>query len=551
MSADSKILIIDDEPANVQLLEAILTASGYTQTRSTTDPRLAMGIAAGMAPDLVLLDLSMPNISGYELLGQLRASRAEGDFLPIIILTADINPKTRRRALEDGASDFITKPFANDEVVLRCKNLLEVRSLHQALQSQNTRLEERVSQRTQELERALAELKNAQASQVQVERLRALGEMSNGIAVDFNNQLTVLIGYTDLLLLNNAQMLSNRPMAVHYLKTINTAAHDSAAILGRLRDFHRSRTAGEIFLPVNLPKLVQETAAATQPRWKNQARADGRQIAISLDLEPVTGVVGNAAELREVVTALIFNAVDAMPLGGKVHLRTRRLDEHVLIEVTDNGIGMTEEVRRRCLEPFFTTKEGAGSGLGLSVAYGILQRHEGSLEIASKIGGGTTVTVRLPSTLASPADAAADGPGGQERSGRPLRVLLVEDDPLVREVVSEYLRRDNHEVSTAVTGPEGLAKFGEGSFDLVVTDLALDEMNGERLAVAIKEQAAGMPIILLSGFGQGSASNGELPPGIDAVLHKPLAPGDLWRAVAQVMMQAESRREPALAVGIA
>ena len=132
------------------------------------------------------------------------------------------------------------------------------RSLHLALQSQNARLEERVRQRTQELERTLTELKTAQERQVQVERLRALGEMSNGIASIFNNQLTVLIGYTDLLRLNNAQMLSNRPMAVHYLKTINTAARDSAGIVGRLREFHRSRAAEEIFLPVNLPKLLQE-----------------------------------------------------------------------------------------------------------------------------------------------------------------------------------------------------------------------------------------------------------------------------------------------------
>jgi signal transduction histidine kinase len=537
MPEQPQILIVDDEPANVELLEAILRMAGFAQTRSTTDPRLALAMAAEMNPDLVLLDLSMPGVSGYEVLGQLRATRDPGDFLPIIVLTADVNPKTRRRALQDGANDFVTKPFSNDEVILRCKSLLEVRSLHLALQSQNARLEERVLQRTQELERALTELKTAQERQVQVERLRALGEMSNGVALDFNNQLTVLIGYTDLLLLNNAQMLSNRPMAIHYLKTINTAARDSAGIVARLRDFHRSRTAEEIFLPVNLPKLVQETAALTQPKWKNQARADGRQIAISLDLEPVSGVSGNAAELREVVTALIFNAVDAMPQGGTVQLRTRREQDRVLLEVIDTGIGMTEEVRRRCLEPFFTTKDSPGAGLGLSVVYGIVKRHEGVLDISTEIGGGTTVTVRLPAAL-----AGVDGETHESaRLGRPLRVLLVEDDPLVREVVGEYLRRDDHEVSTAVTAQDGLAQFVGSRFDLVVTDLALEGMNGERLAMEIKERAADMPIILLSGFGNAGANGDQPPAGIDAVLRKPLAPGDLWRAVAQVM----SRREPA------
>ncbi len=536
-----KILIIDDEPANVELLEAILRMAGYGETRSTVDPRKALAIASEMNPDLVLLDLSMPNVSGYEVLGQLRATRDPADFMPIIILTADINPKTRRRALQDGANDFITKPFSNDEVVLRCKNLLEVRSLHLALQSQNARLEERVLERTQELEKVLTELKTAQQRQVQVERLRALGEMSNGIALDFNNQLTVLIGYTDLLLLNNAQMLSNRAMAVHYLKTINTAARDSAAIVGRLREFHRSRDSGEIFLPINLPKLVQETAALTQPKWKNQARADGRQIAISLDLEPVTSVAGNAAELREVVTALIFNAVDAMPYGGTVSVRTRRDQDSVLLEITDTGIGMSEEIRRRCLDPFFTTKADPGAGLGLSVVYGIVQRHEGTLEISTEFGSGTTVSIRFPA--ARPGVNGGMDDGASARLGRPLRVLLIEDDTLVREVVGEYLRRDDHEVSAAVTAQEGLDQFARDSFDLVVTDLALDGMNGERLAMEIKRQSADMPVILLSGFGDHRANGDLLPSGIDAVLRKPLLASDLWRAVAQVMARKE-RAEP-------
>jgi CheY-like chemotaxis protein len=196
---------------------------------------------------------------------------------------------------------------------------------------------------------------------------------------------------------------------------------------------------------------------------------------------------------------------------------------------------MTEEVRRRCLEPFFTTKDNVGAGLGLSMVYGIVKRHDGVLDIATAIGCGTTVTIRLPAAREVAGGENKDG----DRLGRPLHVLLIEDDPLVREVVSEYLRRDEHEVSSAVTAREGLEKFAAGAFDLVVTDLALEGMNGERLAMEIKERAAGMPIILLSGFGDALANAQHLPAGIDAVLRKPLAPGDLWRAVAQVM----SRRE--------
>ena len=535
----SRILIIDDEPANVALLEMMLQNTREYETRATTDPREALTLVAEFEPDLILLDLSMPHFTGFEVMEQLRATLPPGVYLPILVLTADATREAKRRALAGGAHDFLTKPFENQEVLLRCRNLLQTRALHQALQRQNAALEETVRARTRSLEETLAELKSAQQQQVQQERLRALGEMSSGIAHDFNNQLTVLVGYTELLLLNDAQILSNKLMAVRYLQTVRTAAHDSAGIVGRLREFYRQRDAEEIFLPLDLSRLIHETATLTQPKWRNQARAAGCKVSVRLDLSTLPDVVGNAAELREVVTNLIFNAVDAMPQGGEITLRTRRAGEAaVLFEVADNGIGMTEEVRRRCLEPFFTTKSERGTGLGLSVVYGAVKRHDGALDILTEPGRGTTIMIRLPVCQAQ--TALGKGPaGGGHRLGRPLKVLVVEDDAMVREVVSEYLRRDEHEVSTATSGQEGLDKFDEGGFDLVVTDLALEEMNGQQMAAEIKARQADMPIILLTGFADTLLASGEKPAGIDVVLRKPLVPADLWRAVAQVMTATE------------
>ena len=501
--------------------------------RSTTDSREVAQMLNEAEPDLIMLDLSMPFLDGYAVLENIRATQSEGDFLPVIVLTADVTQKARRRALTGGANDFLTKPFDNDEVLLRCKNLLATRTLHQALQNQNALLEEKVRQRTGDLERTLSELRASQQQQVQQERLRAFGEMSSGVAQDFNNQLTVLIGYSDLLLLNNAQMVGGRPLAVRYLQTLRASAQESAKIVGRLKEFSRRREAEEVFLPINVPKLARETAELTQPKWRNRARAAGRQIAVRLELEPVPDVPGNAAELREVVTQLIFNAVDAMPEGGTITLRTRAgNDGHTIMEVTDTGIGMSDEVRRRCLEPFFTTKDHtAGAGMGLSIVYGIIQRHDGKLEFDTRPGDSTTVRIILP---VHPA-AASDGDAlGAMRPGRPLRVLLVEDDPMVREVVSEYLRRDEHEVSTAVTGSEGLEKYDAGEFDLVVADLALEGINGERLAAEIKQRGANTPIILLTGFDDQLLASDEKRKNIDAVLRKPLAPSELWRAMARV-----------------
>ncbi len=316
---------------------------------------------------------------------------------------------------------------------------------------------------------------------------------------------------------------------------MRTAAHDSAEVVGRLREFGRRREVKDVFLPLNLPRLVQEAATFTQPKWRNQARAAGRTINVRLELGPLPDVAGNAEELREVVANLIFNAVDAMPQGGDITLRTRRAGEGaVAFEVADTGVGMTEEVQRRCLEPFFTTKSETGAGMGLSVAYGIIQRHEGDLDILTELGRGTTVSVRLPvAGVALSSGRTAHDAGA--KPDRPLRVLLVEDDPNVREVVGEYLRRDQHEVSVAESGREGLEMFDGGGFDLVVTDLALEEMNGEQLAAAIKERAADCPVILLTGFADTLLDRGEKPAGFDAILRKPLLPGDLWRAMAQVM----------------
>ena len=456
--------------------------------------------------------------------------RLPARILPILILTADVNPSSRQRALSGGATDFVGKPFDNGEVLQRCRNLLATRALHLALQQQNARLEETVRQRTRDLEETLAELRATQQQRMEQERMRALGEMSSGIAADFNNQLTALLGYSDLLLLNEAQMLSNKVLARRYLENIRTAARESSAIVGRLREFSRARESGDARLPVNLAKLVQETATLTQPRWRGQALAAGSNITVRLELEATPDLPGNAAELREVIANLIFNAVDAIPKGGTITLHTRRTPGgKACLEVTDTGIGMTDEVRRRCLEPFFTTKHATGKGLGLSMAYGIVTRHDGEMHIDTAPGNGVKVSICLPSVQGMvTADDTAQEPPRPERA---LRVLLVEDDSRVRETVTDYLRRDEHEVSTAVTGHEGLEKFLAGTFDLVVTDLALEGLNGEALATAIRGYNTTIPIILITGFADTLLSEDHR---FDAVLHKPLGPNDLWRAIAQV-----------------
>ena len=228
---------------------------------------------------------------------------------------------------------------------------------------------------------------------------------------------------------------------------------------------------------------------------------------------------------------LIFNAVDAMPHGGRLRIATA-LDaaaSTVRLTVADDGIGMTADVRRRCLEPYFTTKGARGTGLGLAMSYGSVARHQGSIDVASEPGRGTTVSIRLPASAHRPAPTP-ELPDDAARA--PRRVLVVDDDPVPRQMVAESLMSDGHVVETATNGRQAFERFARGRFDVVVTDRAMPEMNGVELAAAIVDLARARPgVIMLSGFGHHAGPPDELPPGVDVVLAKPVALEQLRQAL--------------------
>ncbi len=316
----ARVLIVDDEPANVRLLERILGLAGCRQVRSTTDSRQTLPLFLDFQPDVVLLDLNMPHFNGFAVLGQLRAEIPVDDYLPILVLTADITIETKRQALAGGAKDFLTKPLDHAEVVLRIRNLVENRFLRQSMQVHNLELEKQVRERTAQLEETVKELKNTQEQIIKQERLRALGMMAGGIAHDFNNALTMMLGYGELLHPWIEEHGGKREIA--YLDHMVSAARDASHVVGRLREFYRPIEDNEIRLPVDLNDVVGRVVSLTSPKWKNKSQANGVQIEIVSDLMEVPPVAGNAAELREVLTNLVFNAVDAMPDGGTITIAT-------------------------------------------------------------------------------------------------------------------------------------------------------------------------------------------------------------------------------------
>ena len=549
-----RLLIVDDEPVNVALLEDLLEISGYTQVQSTSDPRQVVPLCRERRPDVILLDLNMPRLDGFGVMRELQSVVKPEDFLPILVLTADISVETKRRALSVGATDFLTKPFDPVEVLLRIKNLLRTRYQHLQLSDQKGLLEECVRERTAELSQTLEQLRDAQEQMIRQERLSALGSMTAGIAHDFNNVLSLILGYSEMLM-RSLHQPQGKKGADTLLTTIINAAQDAAKMFSRLRDFYRPVGKGQLKQEIDLNSLVEQTVALTKPRWHGQAMGQGATIHLAMDLAAdLPFLTADAAELREMLTNLIFNAVDAMPEGGTLRLHTRletartgaapSEEPCLVLEVGDTGTGMDEETRRRCLEPFYTTKGSQGTGLGLAMVSSTVKSHGGSIDLRSAPGVGTTFAFILP---IRPLVMEAPHEFHELKMQTPLRILTVDDQPVLCEILVEYLTDEWHEVETASDGYEALEKFRRRPFDLIITDKAMPGMGGEQLAAQAKAISARTRVILLTGYGALS----DLAPessSVDMVLDKPTTCNALREAVSKVMAGVEQEEPAATAV---
>ncbi|MFQ5992425.1 MAG: response regulator, partial [Nitrospiraceae bacterium] len=396
--------------------------------------------------------------------------------------------------------------------------------------AERKRAEELLRDSNRQLKDALAELKTTQHQMVQQERLRALGQMASGIAHDFNNTLSPIVGFSELMLLN-PKSLQDKEKVKEQLRIIHTAARDAAKVVSRLRDFYRPRVQNDLSTAINLNQLVEQAIKLTQPKWKDQALATGITVRVDTGLSEIQPVAGNESELREVLTNLIFNAVDAMVESGTISLRTRPDGTEVVLEVSDTGSGMTEEVKQRCLEPFYSTKGDRGTGLGLSMVYGIIRRHQGSIEIESELGRGTTFIIRLP--IQTGGKLKSSQPGAHD-IGRGLHVLVADDDPLVCRVTTEYLTTLGYTVETVSNGKAALESFQASRFDLVVTDQAMPGMSGDQVAAAIKKTSPATPVIMLTGIRKVTEAAAQVSGGADFIVTKPLTMKKLRDVLAKV-----------------
>jgi signal transduction histidine kinase/ActR/RegA family two-component response regulator len=383
------------------------------------------------------------------------------------------------------------------------------------------------------LQQAYRDLRETQQAAMQQERLRALGQMASGIAHDINNNISPVTLYTDSILEREAGLSEQ---GRRQLLVVQRAIHDVAATVTRMREFYREREPQLLLAPVQLNELVPQVVELTRARWGAMPQQRGVTIQQHTELQPdLPAIMGAESEIREALTNLLFNAVDAMPGGGVLTLRTATTAAgQVMIEVRDTGVGMDEDARRRCLEPFFTTKGERGTGLGLAMVYGMTQRHSADIQIDSAPGQGTCVRLIFAATTAV-RPAEAPGPVVVPRG---QCILVIDDDPVLLRTLCEIMVNEGHTVVAAGGGQEGIDAFaaalaGGTPFTLVFTDLGMPQVDGRQVARAVKARSRLVPVIMLTGWGERMVNEGDVPADVDLVLSKPPKLRTLREALAQ------------------
>ncbi|MEI8233633.1 MAG: response regulator [Verrucomicrobiota bacterium] len=486
--------------------------------------------------DVVLLDLSLPDSQGLETF--LRLTQAVPDQ-PVIVLSGQDDEAFAIETVRQGAQDYLVKTGLAGRLLVRSIHCaMERKRAELSLRTAREEMEKRMAERSSALDEAnrrlsevLEQLKTAQSLAIQQDRLLAMERLAGGIAHDFNNALSPILAHSEWLL-RKPGAFSDEEALRKALCNIHESAGHCAEVVLRLRNFCLSRDEFAPFELLDAREVVQAAIALTQPSWKDQAQMRGCNIAVETDFASVPKIRGAREDLVEMFTNILLHSVDAITGNGVIGVRITGGPEGVSVCLSDNSVSTGAGAAAPSPEP------GEVKGIGLGVIYGIAQRHGAEIHIGSWEENGTQVTVRFPVPKASREETIAPPQPAAAVAFRPLeglRILAVEDDPNIREILGIYLKDEGHSVELAAEGEEALTKFEKDHFDLLLTDYSMPNMNGDRLAAAVREADPKIRIALLTGFGSQLPQGAPLRLEVDAIISKPFTFETLRQGIAEAM----------------
>lgn len=489
-----KVLLVEDNPGDIRLIQEMFGENEADHFDLLCAEKLAEALKCldETSVDVILLDLSLPDSQGLDTFIKIN-NRVP--LIPVVVLSGFDDEAFAVEAVGRGAQDYLTKG--------RTDSSLLARSLRYAVERRHT-------------ENAL----------IQGERLRALGEMASGVAHDFNNVLAVILGRVELALEDVTDDRLKKD-----LKIIEQTALDASSMVRRLQEFSRVRV-GHALEAVDLEQLVQHALQMVESRQVQLKETSSVNIEVVTDLSGEGSVLGDAAELKQALVNIIFNSIDAMPEGGKITVSIKRGNGSVVIAISDTGAGIPDNIKGRIFDPFFTTKGSKGLGLGLSVTYGIIKRHGGQIDFDSTVGEGTTFTVQLPMAR----EVAPKAPPEPEaKTTKSARILVVDDDTEVSEVLEMMVKKLGHGVTVVNSGKKAVSTFKNGQYDMLITDLGMPDISGREVARAVKEERPSTPVLLITGWGV-QLELDEMPE-IDDLIAKPFTKKVLSAKIAGLLAE--------------
>ena len=525
------ILIVDDNQANIDILAGLLEMEGYENVNTTTDPRLTVGLFESLHPDLILLDLMMPHLNGFEVMIQLKEIILPDTYLPILVLTADMSVESKQRALAGGAIDFLVKPFDLVEVALRIKNLLFARFLHQQLHTHNQVLEERVRERTIELEQSNIELIAARDKAQESDRLKAafLNNISHEIRTPFNG----ILGF--LSLLQEHDLPAND--RDEYIGIVNKSAYRLMNTINDIVEISQIQ-AGQMNPEVSKTDINALTAELVS-HFKTEAECKGLEFTINNNLpDSLEYIYTDERKLKSILSNLIDNAVK-FTNSGSIEFGIRLNAYYLEFSVKDTGIGIPEDKHQVIFERFMqvdgsNTRQYEGSGLGLSIAKAHVEMLRGSIRLESEEGKGTTFYVEIPwQPPKTIVQKPAEEPQNPEVTvHQPLKILVAEDDTVNFDYIHLVLNKANFTVLRAFTGGEAIELCRQNSdIDLILMDIKMPGMDGYAATGEIRRFKPEIPIVAITAYALTNESKTALAAGCNDYLAKPVKKEELLAVI--------------------